>query len=87
MRLKRGRDSAYGQTIKDIARKEASMSHIGKGTGILWRGEYALQRHTPARERIDNKEDGGNIYELENAKARGYRLTKIKDKDFFLRDK
>jgi len=48
--LKRGRDSAYGQTIKDIARKEASMSHIGKGAGILWRREYALQRHTPARE-------------------------------------
>jgi len=64
LRLKRERDSAYGQTIKDIARKEASMSHIGKGAGILWRGEYALQRHTPARERIDNKEDGGNICEL-----------------------
>jgi len=32
-----------------------------KGTGILWGGEYALQRHTPARERIDNKRDDGNI--------------------------
>jgi len=34
---------------------------MGKDTGILWGGEYAPQRHTPAREKIDNKRDDGNI--------------------------
>jgi len=61
LRLKRRRGSTCGQTTKGIARKKTGMSCMGKDTGILWGGEYAPQRHTPAREKIDNKRDDGNI--------------------------
>jgi len=40
------------------------MSYIGKGAGILWGEEYAPQRYTLARKKMDNKRDSGNIYGL-----------------------
>ena len=54
----------YDQTTKGTARKKAGISYIGKGAGILQRGEYAPQKHTSAKERIDNERDSGNVYEL-----------------------
>jgi len=66
LRLKRRkeRDSTCSQTTKGIARKKASMFCIGKGAGILWGEEYAPQRCTLARKKMDNKRDSGNIYGL-----------------------
>jgi len=53
-----------GQTTKGTIRKKASMSHIEKGIRILQGEEYAPQRHTSPRERIDNKRDSGSICRL-----------------------
>ena len=47
------------------------MSHMGKGVEILWEEEYALQRHTLARERMNNKGDSGNICRLWRVQRQG----------------
>ena len=61
---KRRRDSVYGQATKGAAEEEASIFYVEKDAGILWRGKYVPPRYTPARERMDNKGDGSNIYGL-----------------------
>jgi len=52
------------QTTKGTARKKTSTFYMEKGIGILWRGEYAPQRCTSTRERMDNKGGSSNVYGL-----------------------
>ena len=52
------------QSAKGTAGKEAGMSQLGKGIGILWNGECA-RRCTAVGVRIDDRRSCSNLYKMQ----------------------
>ena len=60
---RRSKKAACSQSAKGAAGREVSASQVGKGTEILWRGEYA-RRCTAVGVRMDDRRSHSNLYRM-----------------------